>query len=571
MNQHHVYQTDRKIDNFKSPAKKQRVVLIKRPSFQYVQSVVPVISKECSKICDLNNSETLRNSQPVSVDDSISSSATETNGVPIDVNISSQSSQSIAVLPDCSSLSLCSSRLDVGTDVEIEHALVCEVCDKSFDSNQSLAEHKCVERVLHHCRKCGKTFQQNHALLRHQFLQHNAKQISIRKYICSVCGLDFKYAKQFRHHQLEHEGNQFTCELCSDLTFSKYSSYRSHLKQYHTKIECRICSAVCIGSSSYLEHSKLFHSEDDSSLQEIDQAIKSELQQIQNEDCRSEELHTSHLCDTCGKSFRRRAILLRHQFVQHNLTNPEGIGMKDYQCSTCGKVLKYREQFRQHKLEHDGHLYHCTACPDPPSPFNKYSLFKNHQIKHHNKIKCKLCGEKSIGRLGYAEHIRLSHPTEQVETIIYSKKINCPKCNSAFRTARELEEHDRSKHLGLLLSCPLCAKHLSTSHCLKLHMRTHGVGALHKCEYCQQTFPQKGHMIQHIRTAHPENMPKGYPTHFACSLCNKTFRNSYSLVKHTESKHEGITYQCPDCEKPFRSRSGVYHHKRQCPGVMGVQ
>lgn len=272
---------------------------------------------------------------------------------------------------------------------------------------------------------------------------------------------------------------------------------------------------------------------------------------------------TSHLCDTCGKSFAFNKTLLRHQFIQHNISNPQGIGQREYQCSICGMIFKYSELLRRHRLQHEKYLFQCRFCSQPP--FSTYNAFRYHTLKFHKEVKCKLCNHPCTGQLEYAKHVKTAHPDVRAQTIVHFKGYSCSQCPSVFATVEELDDHVRSRHQGLFYDCPDCGKQLSSRRGLTVHQRLHNQDSKYRCEDCQRSFTQRGHLLQHIRVHHPESLPADCLLQFSCPDCGKNFKTKSSIKKHRLSKHEGQTYQCSRCLKTFQSKSGFqYHQQRPC-------
>ena len=271
----------------------------------------------------------------------------------------------------------------------------------------------------------------------------------------------------------------------------------------------------------------------------------------------------SYLCDNCGKSFSNRTKLLQHQYSEHNLAIGENSGQLPHECMLCDATFNDRHRLRWHLLTHQGHKYQCRLCP--MDPFDGYRSYRNHLANVHRMIKCKKCGLPCYGRNGFKEHIKTAHPDDKrPDLLLYDKKFHCAKCKAEFRTNCDLKKHDMNKHLGVRFDCSQCGKKLTTEYGLKLHMRLHGVNAQHNCEECQRVFSQKGHLIQHLRSTHPERVPQEYYTVFKCLDCNKDFARKESLEKHQLAKHEGVNLSCPTCLKRVRTRSAFNKHIKNC-------
>lgn len=103
-----------------------------------------------------------------------------------------------------------------------------------------------------------------------------------------------------------------------------------------------------------------------------------------------------YVCNTCGKTFKRRKILRRHERFH--------TGEKPYSCSVCSKTFALRKSLRRHARFHTGERPHvCTKC--------------NKSFRLRENLKA---------------HLRF-HSGE--------KPFSCPTCGKLFRIMRNLEKH----------------------------------------------------------------------------------------------------------------------------------
>nr|XP_046265306.1 zinc finger protein Gfi-1b isoform X2 [Scatophagus argus] len=103
-----------------------------------------------------------------------------------------------------------------------------------------------------------------------------------------------------------------------------------------------------------------------------------------------------YVCNTCGKTFKRRKILRRHKRFH--------TGEKPYTCSMCSKTFALRKSLRRHMRFHTGERPHtCTQCS------------KSFRLRDNLKA-----------------HLRF-HTGE--------KPFSCTTCGKMFRIIRNLEKH----------------------------------------------------------------------------------------------------------------------------------
>ncbi|XP_014857691.1 PREDICTED: zinc finger and BTB domain-containing protein 14-like [Poecilia mexicana] len=107
-----------------------------------------------------------------------------------------------------------------------------------------------------------------------------------------------------------------------------------------------------------------------------------------------------YVCSNCGKAFKRRKILRRHERFH--------TGEKPYACSKCSKTFALRKSLRRHLRFHTGERPH--TCPQ--------------------------CGKSFRLRDNLKAHLRF-HSGE--------KPFSCTTCGKTFRIMRNMEKHKLSQ------------------------------------------------------------------------------------------------------------------------------
>ncbi|KAJ8967140.1 hypothetical protein NQ317_001592 [Molorchus minor] len=95
---------------------------------------------------------------------------------------------------------------------------------------------------------------------------------------------------------------------------------------------------------------------------------------------------------------------------------------------------------------------------------------------------------------------------------------------------------------------------------LVAHNNTHNDPFSAVCGECKRGFKTMQEVKAHIKNHHRK------VNRYMCDKCPKIFATKHSLVRHVQTKHEGIEIdiKCPDCDRIFKSDSGLKLH-RECP------
>jgi uncharacterized Zn-finger protein len=176
----------------------------------------------------------------------------------------------------------------------------CDICDKSFSHNCSLANHLRIhsgERP-YKCHICDKSFVQSGHLTSHLII-HSGE----RPYKCDICDKSFGQSGHLTIHLRIHSGEKpYKCDIC-DKSFSKRWSLTSHLRIHSGEkpYKCDICDKSFGQSGSLTIHLRIHSGE------------------------------KPYKCDICDKSFSQRGHFSTHLKIctgESKLTHPETLVQK---------------------------------------------------------------------------------------------------------------------------------------------------------------------------------------------------------------------------------------------------
>ena len=121
-------------------------------------------------------------------------------------------------------------------------------CKKVFRTEKLYNRHYMEQHVImlkqfEWCGDCEAWFKIDHGIT-------HRKQMHSKKYICDVCGKEFKLSQRLDHHKLSHREPTKACQYCG-VQYYTNRSLRRHIKIKHT---CSQCGKVFKSPSSLQSH-----------------------------------------------------------------------------------------------------------------------------------------------------------------------------------------------------------------------------------------------------------------------------------------------------------------------------
>ncbi|XP_076176968.1 uncharacterized protein LOC143151563 isoform X3 [Ptiloglossa arizonensis] len=305
-----------------------------------------------------------------------------------------------------------------------------------------------------------------------------------------------------------------SCEQCDKL-FKTEQAYNLHLKMVHEREKLFICT-ICNKSFSQQTALKTHMPIHDRS-----------------------KLEKEYPCDICGKVLNHPSSVVYHKEAEHN----DG---RRFVCNKCGKSFKHKQLLQRHQLVHsDDRPYICKSCN---ASFKTKANLINHQSTHTGEKKyfCEICGQQFAHKTSLTLHYRW-HTGH--------KPYTCEVCHKSFSQNGNLQEHMRIHTGEKPYCCDYCGRKFTTSSQFKLHVKRHTGERPWKCEFCAKCFLHKDTWKCHVRR-HKGERP------FQCAHCNRGFTEQWALKKHLRLHTGEKPYSCDVCGKAFADCSNLTKHKK---------
>lgn len=150
------------------------------------------------------------------------------------------------------------------------------------------------------------------------------------------------------------------------------------------------------------------------------------------------------------------------------------------------------------------------------------------------------CGTKCTKSYSKQSSVKTHYDVEHA-----GLRFTCDTCGDVFKDKRCLDGHNKSNHLGMKGWRKSKSKNLSCQQCAESPDATEKQKA--------KTYATKSGLERHILAEHREQ-------EFACERCDMRFKDPGTLKYHQDHKHDGVKFECIDCEDCFASKQRLLIH-----------
>ncbi|NXI36167.1 ZN335 protein, partial [Galbula dea] len=270
----------------------------------------------------------------------------------------------------------------------------------------------------------------------------------MRPYLCRICGSRFLTHDDLCFHVNSHEANDpqlFKCLQCSYRS-RRWSSLKEHMFNHvgSKPYKCEECNYTSVYKKDVIRHS-MVHSQDRKKRADPPPKLNSfpcpvcnriySMQKRLTQHMKTHSTEKPHMCDKCGKSFKKR-----YTFRMHLLTHIQAIANCRFKCEFCDYICEDKKVLLNHQLSHmNDKPYKCSFC--------KYSTFREDFLVSHMAVKhtggkpfaCEFCHFTTKHKKNLQLHVHCRHPNSFEEWAQRHPKE--PPCRRhPFFTLQQIEE-----------------------------------------------------------------------------------------------------------------------------------
>uniref|UniRef100_A0A9J8B5N7 Zinc finger protein 335 n=1 Tax=Cyprinus carpio carpio TaxID=630221 RepID=A0A9J8B5N7_CYPCA len=406
-----------------------------------------------------------------------------------------------------------------------------------------------------------------------KYMNRKSLKPLLRPHNCWICGSRFLSQEDLRFHVDSHEGNdpeRFKCLQCS-YRCKRWSSLKEHMFNHEgTKpYKCEMCDYSSVYKKDVIRHSaqSFINPSQVPKVSEFPCPICCRVYPMQKRLTQHMKTHSTekpHMCDKCGKSFKKR-----YTFKMHLLTHIQNCGNSTFQCEFCEYTCNDKKHLLNHQLSHTNDKpFKCEEC--------KYSTSKEDFLVSHIAIKhtgekpfsCDMCHFTTRHRKNLRLHVQCRHPEAFDEWSQSHPEEPIRRRQTSVFTVQQIEDlrlqHEPQEFQGTIVPQ---TTDLSAQNALDLLLNMSNARELQLCSFPMERLRHRILLLQ-LSSEAPGSPPlcpsppsKQLNTkRFSCRICMEAFHGRSDMENHKRAHIDPKTFKCPDCDFTAPSWPEVKSH-----------
>ena len=422
----------------------------------------------------------------------------------------------------------------------------CLNCGKSFENSSFLYHHQkegnCskvpqkaikiqiavgtenVPIILNLCQVCNKTFESETKLSAHEIFEcvQNPKYEKSKENTANQFEDYFDALAKLSAQKLTSQSN-YPCCFCN-AKFGSTATLKAHITQIHPNqrtVDCQNCKQKFLTIPGFEKHICV---QGDFANNEMKYEIVT--------------YSTEKLCQVCNKNFESETLLSAHEIFEC-VQNPKYENSKENSANQYQNYINALEKLSAQKLSSQSN-YPCCFCN---AKFGSTEKLKAHVAKIHPNLQnlfCFSCKMLFNSNEQMMIHLKTVHPLNGG----WYEKPRTKMLTLSMKESQTLLKHPNTygKNLNDTLKkseapCSYCGKTFSDTKRVSYHEQFacqkspyYDQTTNFKCDYCAIMFKSKNILWQHVRNEHSDKI-------FPCQFCPRNFKRKDKLVGHQKTDH----------------------------------
>ncbi|XP_060119796.1 LOW QUALITY PROTEIN: zinc finger protein 335 [Heteronotia binoei] len=278
----------------------------------------------------------------------------------------------------------------------------------------------------------------------------------MRPFLCRICGSRFLTHEDLHFHVNSHEAGDpqlFRCLQCSYRS-RRWSSLKEHMFNHvgRKPYKCEECDYTSVYKKDVIRHSAV-HSRDKKKRADPPPKRNSfpcpvcsrvyPMQKRLTQHMKTHSAEKPHMCDKCGKSFKKR-----YTFKMHLLTHIQAIANRRFKCEFCDHVCEDKKLLLNHQLLHiNDKPFRCGLCAY--ATVREDFLLSHMAVKHTGgkPFACEFCHFTTKHKKNLRLHVQCRH-AENLEEWVQRHPEEPPCRRRPFFTLQQIEELKQQHRQG---------------------------------------------------------------------------------------------------------------------------